>query len=275
MRADPSALAAAPLAGASFSNLIVTFNNRADIPELLTDLALHAPAAATVVIDNASPDGTADLVEEDFPSVHLVRNPTNVGYARAVNQGIRLTNTAYVFLLNPDIRIDSGASIEGLRLCLAADPQIAVAGPLQFKRGLHRLHLNFTWSYWTPRALKIYLAHLLGRTQEPSGPVPVSFLNAGCLFLRRSAFEAVGGLNERYFLYGEEPDLFFKFMRYGFECRLVPSATVVHGREHSLRTVSVPRRLWFKARGLLNIVDAVIRGLTTRLVDKLTGRVPG
>jgi len=129
----------------------------------------------------------------------------NVGYARAVNQGFGMAETPYVFLLNPDIRIQSAAVFRVLRECLEDDAAIAVAGPLQFKEGSGRPHLNFTWSYWTPRAFRIYLDYLLGRVPDHSGPVRVSFLNAGCLFVRRSAFDAVGRLNERYFLYGEEP----------------------------------------------------------------------
>jgi GT2 family glycosyltransferase len=104
--------------------------------------------------------------------------------------------------------------------------------------------------------------------------VRVSFLNAGCLFVRRSAFEAVGRLNEKYFLYGEEPDLFLKLMRFGYECRLVPAASVTHAREQSLRSVPSFRRLIFRAVGVRNIADAVIRGLANLAADRLLHRKP-
>jgi hypothetical protein len=257
-----------------FTNVIVTFNNRADIPGLLGDLRQHAPQSRTILVDNASPDDTAHLVQSEFPEVHLVRNDSNVGYARAVNQGFGMADTPYVFLLNPDIRIPSAAVFRALRGCLDADTAIAVAGPLQFKEGSGRQHLNFTWSYWTPQAFSIYLAYLLGRVPAHSGPVKVSFLNAGCLFVRRSAFEAVGRLNEKYFLYGEEPDLFLKLLRFGYECRLVPGASVTHAREQSLRSVPSFRRLMFKAAGVRNIADAVLRGLANLAADRLLNRKP-
>jgi GT2 family glycosyltransferase len=225
-------------------------------------------------VDNASPDHTAGLVQSEFPEVQLVRNDVNVGYARAVNQGFALADTPYVFLLNPDIRIPSAAVFRSLRECLEDNAAIAVAGPLQFKEGSRRRHLNFTWSYWTPEAFRIYLAYLLGRTPNHSRPVRVSFLNAGCLFVRRSAFDAVGRLNEKYFLYGEEPDLFFKLMRFGYECRLVPGAYVTHAREQSLRSVPSFRRLMFKAAGVRNIADAVTRGLAHLAADRLLRRKP-
>ena len=180
----------------TFTNVIVSYNNRADLPGLLQDLARHAPGSPTIVIDNASPDGTPDLVAADFPGVRLVRNAANVGYARAVNQGIRLVSTPHVFLLNPDIRIRASQVFQDLRQCLDREPRVAVAGPLQFKEDGGRLHLNFTWSYWTPQAFRLYASHLFGKPVAHLAPLKVSFLNAGCLYMRRAAFR-VGRWPER------------------------------------------------------------------------------
>lgn len=258
----------------SFTNLIVSYNSRAHLPALLRDLRLHAPGTPTVVIDNASPDGTADLIQSEFPEVRLVRNPQNLGYARAVNQGFRLCDTRDVFLLNPDIGIPGPEVFAALSASLDAAPCIAVAGPLQFKELRGRRQLNFTWSYWTPRAFSLYLQYLFGPSPPQVQPLRVSFLNAGCLFVRRSAYQAVGGLNEKYFLYGEEPDLFLKLRRHGFECRLVPNAAVTHTREQSLRSVPSLMRLRFRVVGIHNITDAVVRGVLALIVDRLTGRRP-
>jgi hypothetical protein len=261
------------MSAAAFTNLIVTYNSLPDVSGLLTDLRLHAPGYRSIVIDNASPDGTAAIGRE-FPEVHLIANPVNVGYARAVNQGFALCDSDYVFLLNPDIRISSSEVFLALQGCLADSSGVAAAAPLQFKLGAHGPQLNFTWSYWTPAAFGLYLSHLFGRPRTLPGPISVRFLNAGCLFLRRSAFDKVGGLNEKYFLYGEEPDLFLKFWRHGFDCRLLPSISVIHNRERSLGTVPLPARLRFRLLGVLNIGDAVLRGLSSILLDRLLGRRP-
>ncbi len=258
----------------SFTNVIVSYNSRRDLPALLLGLRRYAPSSSSIVIDNASPDGTADLIQSEFPEVRLVRNPTNVGYARAVNQGFSMCQTRDVFLLNPDICIHSADLFLALSASLQSAPCVAVAGPLQFKDEGLRPHLNFTWSYWTPRAFQLYLQYLLGRKPGHGDPLRVSFLNAGCLFVRRSAYEAVGGLNEKYFLYGEEPDLFLKLLRFGYECRLVPAAAVTHAREQSLRSVPSLHRLRFKLAGVRNIADAVIRGALALLWDRLTGQRP-
>ena len=258
----------------TFTNLIVTYNSLPDVMDLLADLRLHAPASRTVVVDNASPDGTAASIRLGFPEVHLVSNATNVGYARAVNQGFALSDSDYVFLLNPDIRIASPQCFSDLQHCLVTSPQVAAAAPLQFKSGAGHPQLNFTWSYWGPAGLGLYLSHLLGRPRRLTSPIPVRFLNAGCLFLRRSAFNLVGRLNEKYFLYGEEPDLFLKFWRHGFGCRLLPYTSVIHHRERSLQTVPFVSRLSFRLQGGLNIADAVLRGFSNLFLDRLLGRRP-
>ncbi len=256
----------------TFTNLIVTYNSLPDVSGLLGDLRLHASGSPTVVIDNASRDGTPAAIRAQFADVRLVANPVNIGYARAVNQGFDLCGSDYVFLLNPDIRIGSPQVFLDLERCLETSPQVAAAAPLQFKSDGPSKRLNFTWSYWSPRGFALYLSYLLGRPPASTTPIPIRFLNAGCLFLRRAAFSRVGGLNEMYFLYGEEPDLFFKFWRHGYECRLLPAVSVIHGRELSLRTVPHVSRLGLRLRGGLNIVDAVLRGLSNLLLDRLLGR---
>lgn len=252
-----------------FETVIVTYNSAGEIGDLLADLLRLAPGMRVIVIDNDSRDETARLVRQDFPAVELVVNPQNVGYARAVNQGLRLCGEDFVFLLNPDMRLLDPGFHAALLACMRADERVAAAGPLQYVQDGGTSRLNFTWSYWAPRAFRLYLAHLLGRKPAPAAPIRVTFLNAGCLLLRRAAFERVGRLNEKYFLYGEEPDLMLKFKRFGYECRLHPGAAVVHFRERSIGRLPLARRWGRKLRAILNISDALARGMGNILLDRL------
>lgn len=258
----------------SFTNLIVTYNSADDILNLLADLRAHAPASRTILIDNASQDATVQLVSAHYPEVQLTQNSTNVGYARAVNQGFDLCTTEYVLLLNPDIRIGRPDMFAALEACLKDSRRIAVAAPLQFKSDGDIRHLNHSFSHWSPNAFRVYMAFLLRRRQSFRTPIQVTFLNAGCLFIRRSAFYEVGKLTEKYFLYGEEPDLFLKFRRFGFQCYLLPQVDVTHYRDKSLNTVPLPQRLRLRVRGVLNVIDALTIGWTRILLDKLTVRRP-
>jgi N-acetylglucosaminyl-diphospho-decaprenol L-rhamnosyltransferase len=245
-----------------FTTLIVTYNSESVISNLLADLRQYSPASfnRVIVIDNASQDKTVDIIRSNFPEVQWVMNNKNVGYAKAVNQGVSLCMTEYVLLLNPDIRISNPRLFSAMLACLEQSPQVAVVAPLQFKQSGNGYRLNFTWSYWNLETIHLYLFQLLYSRSHVYKPVPVTFLNAGCLLIRKSSFDRVGKLNEKYFLYGEEPDLFLKLKRYGYESRLLPSIEVVHYREQSMKTVPTFRRLQLRIQGLYNIGEALVHG---------------
>lgn len=258
----------------SFTNLIVTYNSAADILNLLADLRACAPASKTIVIDNDSRDQTVQLVREQYPGVQLIQNSANAGYARAVNQGFDLCTTDYVLLLNPDIRIVGDQVLAALETCIKNSRHIAAAAPLQFKSDGELRRVNHNFSFWNPGALKVYMAFALRIKQTFHAPIQVTFLNAGCLFVRRSAFYDVGKLNEKYFLYGEEPDLFLKFKRHGFQCYLLTDVDVTHYRERSLNSVPLPHRMRIRFQAVLNVIDALVIGWWRILFDKLTVRRP-
>ena len=253
-----------------FNSLIVTYNSADEIADLLDDLRRLAPGQPVIVVDNASQDATAEIVKSRFPEVILRVNSKNLGYSRAVNQGIGLCEADYVFLLNPDIRILNPAFHPAMLNCLQQSATIAAVGPLQFVQHGETSRLNFTWSYWAPQAFRVYLSHALRLGWRFSTPIPTTFLNAGCLLLRKSAFIQVGKLNEKYFLYGEEPDLFLKFKRFHYECRLHPGAEVIHFRERSLQKLPARVRFLSKMWAVINISDALVRGAAGLVLDKFS-----
>lgn len=254
----------------NFNSLIVTFNSADEIPNLLGDLQRLTPPHHIVVVDNASQDSTAEIVRTQFPQVSLVVNPRNVGYSRAINQGIELCEAEFVFLLNPDIRILNPRFHAAMLDCIQQSQTIAAVGPLQFLQRGGAYLLNFTWSFYTLRTIVFYLSHVSRyRRSVDIPPIPTTFLNAGCLLMRKSAFIRVGKLNEKYFLYGEEPDLFLKFKRYNYECRLHPGVEVIHFRERSMKKLPFGQRWSRKAQGLLNVGDALINGSVSLMEAKV------
>jgi GT2 family glycosyltransferase len=254
---------------ARFSTLIVTFNNCSDILPLLEDIHAQAPPPLNriIVVDNASVDGTACLIKRHFPDVCLIPNHENVGFGKAVNQGFGLCNTSYFFLLNPDIRIPHPGFLARMIECIDESSSIAAVGPMQFKQFRDRLRLTFTWSYWNPRAFRLFVWHRLRRQIPDTLPIAVTFLNAGCLLVRSSAFRRSGMFSEKYFLYGEEPDLFLKFKEQGYQCHLIPSTHVIHHREHSIRTLSTWPRTFLKLSAVFKICHALLIG-SVRIVRR-------
>jgi hypothetical protein len=175
-------------------------------------------------------------------------------------------------LLNPDIRIFEGTVFTEMLACLESQHKVAVVAPLQFKEKTQGYYLNFTWSYLSPHAFKFYMKKRIHYLPVQAAPIKVSFLNAGCLMLRRMAFEQVGKLNEKYFLYGEEPDLFLKFKRFGYECRLLPNARIIHYRERSISKVEPLKRLSIRVKALRNIIQAFVNGWGHIYLDRISKR---
>jgi GT2 family glycosyltransferase len=249
--------------------VVISYNSAETIAKLLSDLRTICPNAPVMVIDNASTDQTIDLVNSQFPEVQLVRNENNLGYAKAVNQGVERCSTEYVFILNPDIRIHSSGVISEMIKWLDGSPNSGATGPLQYKAGKRGERLNFICSYLGWEALRGYLYYQIHRKWPSPNPIRVPLLNAGCIMVRRSAFQQVGGINPEYFLYGEDPDLGLKLYHHGYECWLLPGVSVIHFREKSLRTLDAKERWSIHWQAVGNISHAFLTGWWRILVGKI------
>jgi GT2 family glycosyltransferase len=213
---------------ADIAVVLVTHNDR----ELLLDaLASVRGAHEIVVVDNASADGTAEAVRRAFPEVRLLESP-NDGYGAAANRGIAACSAPFVLLLNSDVVVRPGA-LRALAGYLASHPRAGLAGPrLENPDGtLQRSCFDFLG---TARLAieKTALGRLLGRWSIHYGPYDqartVPWVLGAALAIRREAFEAVGGFDTAFFLFGEEVDLCYRLWQAGWEVHYAPSATVMH-----------------------------------------------
>jgi GT2 family glycosyltransferase len=202
------------------------------------------PPAEVIVVDNASGDGSVDLVRRRFRWVRLIANPANVGFAVACNQAMRIATGRYVVLLNPDAEVEPDA-LTALVAFMEAHPKAGAAGPMLIDAGgaaqtscspaptlgreLWRLfHLDAAW----PRASYRMHAWPTDRARE------VDVAQGACLILRRSALDRVGLLDERFFIYSEEVDLCQRLRRQGWKVYWVPGARVLHHGGQSTRQVA-------------------------------------
>jgi len=196
------------------------------------------------VVDNASSDGSAQMVRERFPWVRLIENEENVGFARANNQAIRQSNGRYVLLLNPDTEVQPGA-LETLVRFMDEHPEAGAAGarllnpdgtlqpschPMPtLSRELWRLfHLDAFWPYAVYRMA----------AWDLTTPRRVDVAQGACLILRQEVLDSVGLLDEDYFIYSEEVDLCYRIRRAGWHVCWVPQAVVVHYEGQSTRQVA-------------------------------------
>ncbi len=222
--------------------LVVSYNVREHLHRCLdsvtSSLALRPSLGAeTVVIDNASSDGSATFVSESFPEVKLVANSANVGFTRAVNQGLALASGEAVLVLNPDTVVE-GDAIGVLVDTLFANSAVAVVGPqmrnadggLQpSRRRFSPLLLAFVESTPVQRLLPdLPMLRRYYCQDTPDVEQDVDWLTGACLLVRRSAVEAVGGMDERFFMYFEEVDWCRRFQRAGWRVRYQPAAHILH-----------------------------------------------
>jgi N-acetylglucosaminyl-diphospho-decaprenol L-rhamnosyltransferase len=224
--------------------VIVAFNARDDLARTLETLTADGAIATphdVVVVDNASTDGASELVRSRFPAVTLIEPGQNLGFARASNVGIRATASELVLLLNPDTLVPPGA-VDRLVAILDANPDIAAVGPrIVDGNGDAELSWGETVTPWRELGRKL-VARLdtagigaVRRHAERKTSVPrdVAWLTGACLLVRRTDAEAVGLLDEQFFLYMEDVDFCQALAARGRRVRFEAGVEIVHLRGRS------------------------------------------
>lgn len=277
--------------------ITVSYSSGDVLPRLLASTAAATRAPHTVIVsDNGSTDGSLEMIAERFPEVRVLRNGRNLGYGGAVNAAVTaLADDAdWIVVVNPDSEFTPG-SLDRMLEVAAADPRIGSVGPLivneagtpypsarelpSFRTGIgHALFANLWPSNpWTAR-------YRQDDVVERGEQVTTGWLSGACLVVRRSAFDAVDGFDDSYFMYFEDVDLGRKLGEAGWVNMYVPSARVVHigattASKHPKRTLRAHHESAYRyiARKhpewwLAPVRLAIRVGLRARLAWELRGR---
>lgn len=221
---------------------IVSYNTREALAECLMSLRRVSSEAnlSIVVVDNESRDGSEEMIRERFPEVQLIANPYNAGFAKAVNQGFAVADSDYMFILNPDtwvarnalarlleeIESDSSISAVGAQLTNFAGEKLpsVLAAPTLFKEFWNLIpELK---SRLFPRACRLWLQQI--RSRETNRAADVLAVSGAAMLVRSNDFRALGGFDERFYLYHEEVDYCIRLRKRGLRVRFVPQAQVLH-----------------------------------------------
>jgi hypothetical protein len=224
------------------SIVIVSYNSRADLERCLASLHEPSPAIAheIIVVDNASNDGSAGAARR-WKDVRVIESDANRGYAAASNVGIRAGNSDLVLLLNSDTMVPAGA-IDALVRALRSHPDAAVVGP-RLVDATRRPELSFgrmvsPVTEWRQkrlmRRLERHDVQALRRidamTHQEQWP---DWVSGACLLVRRADAEAVGLIDERYFMYMEDVDFCAAIRARGRRVLFTPAVEIVHLRGRS------------------------------------------
>jgi len=218
----------------TLSIVIVSFNAAGDLARCLESLRAAPPAAPhdIVVVDNGSTDGSVAAAHR-FEGVRLAELGANVGFAKANNVGIRETAGKNVLLLNSDTLVPAGA-IDMLVAELDRDPGVAAVGP-RLVNADWRAELSFgrmisPLNEWRQKRLARDRTAVERLTRERGY---VDWVSGACLLVRRADAEAVGGLDERFFMYTEDVDFCASLRARGRHVLFTPAVEVVHLRGRS------------------------------------------
>jgi GT2 family glycosyltransferase len=220
--------------------VIVNYQSYDELHLCLASVDRACASASVVVVDHESKPEAADLLSERFPDVQLQRVASNDGFAAGVNNGARATSSRYILLLNPDCVLEIGACCR-LADWLDSHPDVAVAGPrIRNADGTvqpsARRFPDVTTavagrSSWLTRVLPgnpMSRRNLPARDLADATPRDVDWVSGACMCVRREAFDAVGGLDEGFFLYWEDADFCRRLKHAGWRTTFVPTAGVTH-----------------------------------------------
>lgn len=258
------------------SIVIVNYNVRHFLEQALGSVrrALHGIEAEVWVVDNNSVDDSVRMVQEKFPEVHLIVNRDNPGFAIANNQAIKRSTGEYVLLLNPDTLVEE----DTFSKCLAFMDSHPNAGALgcklidgtgkflpESKRGFPSPWVAFCKTFGLstifPKS-RFFNRYYLGYLDDnETNEVDVL---AGCfMFMRRSALDRAGLLDEAFFMYGEDIDLSYRIIQAGYKNYYFPETKIIHYKGESTK------------KGSLNYVRTFYQAMIIFTRKHFTGRKAG
>ncbi|MDP2918334.1 MAG: glycosyltransferase family 2 protein [bacterium] len=210
-----------------------------------------------IVIDNASSDNSVWAIKKHFPQVKIIANPENRGFARAVNQGIRIARGEYVLLLNTDAFVNQSL-LPALNFLDSHKKAATLTPRLVFSNG--RLHANFgRYPSLFTEFLELTFAYKIlpwGRVIMPNlwtrkkfyRTQKVKWLSGACLFIRHSALKKIGLFDEKYFMYLEDIDFGKRVCKAGLENIFFAQSEIIHYHHGSSRGSIKP---WIYSRNSL------------------------
>ena len=251
------------------ATIIVNFNAGETLHQCVRALLNSGVHTKVTVVDNASSDGSAQSLHDDYgnqESVGFLFNPTNIGFAPAINRVARRLKSDWVLILNPDCILEP-ETLGRLKNALENDANAALAGPAvldengQIQRATLRRFPDPWKSLMTASGLwrlgkwfPAFHGVEVDASKLNEGSELCEAVSGACMLVRRTAFETVGFMDEGYAMHCEDLDLMFRLRKQGWHCLYVPQASCIH--KQGLSSSSRPTWVHFqKHRGMVRFFE--------------------
>ncbi|MGF1669246.1 MAG: glycosyltransferase family 2 protein [Balneolaceae bacterium] len=212
--------------------IVVTYNGKKWIDKCFGSLRLSELPLHVIVVDNASTDGTQDVIKSKYPEIDIIQSKKNLGFGGGNNLGIKKAyekGADYVFLLNQDAWIESG-SIKKLVEMHKKNPEYLIISPMQLTGSGNKLEYGFS-NYVAPDKCPNFLSDCyMGNLKDQI--YEADFVNAAAWLISRTCIKTVGGFNPVFFHYGEDDNYVQRVKFHGFKLGVYPFAKIFHDVEH-------------------------------------------
>ena len=234
------------------SIIIVNYNVKEFLLNLLDSIKVASKniSVETIVVDNASDDGSVDLLQQKFPDVKLIANKTNIGFGAANNQAMKIVGGKYFLLLNPDTIVREDTFIKMIEF-FKSTPQAGIAG-CKVLNPDGTLQLACRRSFpgpWTSFTKVIGLSTLFPKSKilarynltylNENQTYEVDAVSGAFLMIRKDVYEKVGGFDEQFFMYGEDLDLCYRVQKSNYKVFYVHSTEIIHYKGESTKRSSL------------------------------------
>ncbi|AEE18391.1 glycosyltransferase family 2 protein [Dokdonia sp. 4H-3-7-5] len=254
-------------------SIIIVSYNVMHYLELCLDSVQDAIAftdAEIIVVDNASVDGSVQMVKDKFPTVKIVANKKNAGFSSANNQGVALAKGTYICILNPDTVVPSSVFESLLKITTQEQYTGAQGVRLVNGRGAYlpeskrnvptlRVALSKMMGYGS----SYYATHIVSDARGE-----VAILVGAFMFMSRNLYEEVGGFDERYFMFGEDIDLSYTITKAGYSNHYIGDETILHFKGESTVRDEHYRKCFYGAMQLFyekHFNDNVFKGFLVNI----------
>jgi GT2 family glycosyltransferase len=207
--------------------IVITYNGKAWIRKCFGSLLNSTVPLEIYAIDNGSSDGTASLIKENFPAVHLIETGTNLGFGKANNIGLKMAveqNADYVFLLNQDTWIEKNTIAELLSVA-ENNKEYGILSPFHLSINDNRLETQFTeflsYKFTGMLASDMYFNQL-------KAVYPTTYIHAASWFMPLCSVKKIGAFDPLFAHYGEDDDYMQRAQYFGIKMGLVPKALLTH-----------------------------------------------